>query len=123
MLHPDGSVALTGRLSDIIKLPSGERVEAKAIEEIMETISGLKDWAVCPFSDSEKEGIAVFIVADPIKNVDKLIVNIRQMVGDSIGAYAIPSVIEPVTSIPRGNHNKVLRSELLHSWFQIIKQL
>jgi len=123
VLHTDGSVTLSGRLSDIIKLPSGERIEVNAIEDIMEKISGLNDWAVCPLSDWEKEGIAVFIVADAIMDADKLIMNIRQMVADGIGSYAIPSIIEPVNIIPRGNHNKVLRKELFDSYFQSIKQL
>ncbi len=121
--HLDGSLTLSGRLSDIIKLPSGERIEMKTIEEIMENIPGLKDWAVCLLSDWEKEAIAVFIVADPETDVDNLIINIRQTICDSIGSYAIPAVIEPVGSIPRGNHNKVLRSGLVDSYYQTIKDL
>jgi len=123
VLHDDGNITLSGRLSDIIKLPSGERIEVKAIEDIIEKISGLNDWAVCPLSDWEKEGIAVFIVVDLITDVDELILHIRQMVGEGIGSYAIPSIIEPVNIIPRGNHNKVLQKELFDSYFQSLKQL
>ncbi|MEP7251912.1 MAG: class I adenylate-forming enzyme family protein, partial [Ginsengibacter sp.] len=120
--HEDGSITLTGRLSDIIKLPSGERVELTAIEDVIENIHGLKDWAVCPLADMEKEGIAVFFVAGETEDTDELTTNIRQMVRERIGAYAIPVIIEPVTSIPRSSHNKVLRKELLDSWFRIVKQ-
>jgi acyl-coenzyme A synthetase/AMP-(fatty) acid ligase len=113
----DGSVALTGRLSNIVKLISGERIEISAIEEIIEQITGLKDWAVCAVKKAEKELIAVFIVIDSPADYNTIAEKIGGNVADKIGAYAIPSFIKVVENIPRGNHNKVLQKELSDKYF------
>jgi acyl-coenzyme A synthetase/AMP-(fatty) acid ligase len=120
--NEDGSLSLCGRFSDIVKLPSGERVEIAAIEEVMEKVFQLNDWAVCSLKEEEKESIAIFIVPDVTANLEKLLKNIKEVIGKAIGSYAVPSLIEPVTHIPRGNHNKVLRKKLTDSYFQSIKK-
>jgi acyl-coenzyme A synthetase/AMP-(fatty) acid ligase len=119
--NKDGSLSLCGRFSDIVKLPSGERVEIAAIEEVMEKVFQLNDWAVCSIKEEEKESIAIFIVPDGTANLEKLLKNIKEVIGNTIGSYAVPSLIERVTHIPRGNHNKVLHKKLTDNYFQSIK--
>jgi acyl-coenzyme A synthetase/AMP-(fatty) acid ligase len=121
--HADGQISLSGRISDIVKLPSGERVEIAAIEEAMQNIENLRDWAVCSIPHTEAEEIAVFIVPDEGYHYNHLLNRIRQVITETIGSYAVPSLIEPVPVIPRGNHNKLLRKELISNYFQTIKTI
>jgi acyl-coenzyme A synthetase/AMP-(fatty) acid ligase len=119
--HANGQISLSGRISDIVKLPSGERVEITAIEEAMQNMENLRDWAVCSISHTEREEIAVFIVPEEGCSYTRLVSRIREIISQTIGSYAMPSVIEPVECIPRGNHNKLLRKELISNYFQTIK--
>jgi acyl-coenzyme A synthetase/AMP-(fatty) acid ligase len=119
--HKDGSLSLCGRRADIIKLPSGERVETVAIEEVMEKIPDLQDWAVCPVRRLEKEYFAVFFVTEPSADFEVAHSTIKQAISALIGAYAVPAIIQAVSQIPRGNHNKVLRNILLDTYFQHIQ--
>ncbi len=119
--NEDGSLSLWGRLSDIVKLQSGERIELAALEEVMKEIPELSDWTVCSFCENERESIAVFFVPTTKKTTKQLISNIKERISKSIGCYAVPTLIEAVAKIPRGNHNKPLRKELLDNYFQLIK--
>lgn len=119
--HANGQISLSGRISDIVKLPSGDRVEIAAIEEAMQTIGNLKDWAVCLIPRTEKEEIALFIVPEEDHLYQDLLHRIRKVISETIGSYAVPSLIEPVELIPRGNHNKLLRKELISNYFQTLK--
>ncbi|HTS44058.1 MAG TPA: AMP-binding protein [Puia sp.] len=121
MQNKDGSISLCGRLSDIVKLPSGQRIELSAIEEIMEQIPRLSDWAVCSVYEEEKESIVIFIIPSQTGNREELVFAIRKKMAERIGSYVIPACIETVDQIPRGNHNKVLRKQLLENYFQVIK--
>jgi len=120
-LKEDGSLCLCGRLSDIVKLPSGQRIELSAVEEVIRQIPELSDWTVCALCENEKESIAIFIVPAEMKSTEDLITSIKARVAESIGSYAIPTLIETVDHIPRGNHNKVLRKELLNNYFEMLK--
>ncbi|MES2647785.1 MAG: class I adenylate-forming enzyme family protein [Bacteroidota bacterium] len=116
----DGMLHLSGRLSDIIKLPSGDRIDVAALEEVMETIPGLTDWAVCPVVEGERESMAVFIVPNTPSDAYELTMQTRDTIATAIGLFAIPAIIEPVAHIPRGNHHKVLRKELTDSYLRTI---
>ncbi len=117
--HEDGSLSLYGRLSDIIKLPSGERIELMALEEVLQQIPGLGDWALCPLQEKEKESIALFVVPAENEHSREIISAIKKQIARNIGAYAVPLLIEAVEQIPRGNHNKVLRKQLLDHYFKL----
>jgi len=117
-----GWLYLHGRLSDIVKLPSGERIEVRAVDDVLESIAGLNDWAVCPLRDWERESIALFIVPEPTVDHEALVKQIRHALKEHIGAFALPALIEPVSFIPRGNHHKVLRHQLTETYFQTVKQ-
>ncbi len=121
--HKDGQISLSGRISDIVKLSSGERVEIAAIEEAMQKVENLHDWAVCLIPRAEREEIAVFIVPAEGNHYQELLSSIRRVISEAIGSYAVPSLIEPVRFIPRGNHNKILRKELINNYFQSIKTI
>ena len=108
IINEDGSVSLCGRMADIIKLPSGERIDLAAIEEVMCLVTGLKDWAVCPAIEMDKESASVFFVTDEVDTLT-IIKQIKQQITNKIGVYAMPSIVSQVQSIPRGNHNKVIR--------------
>ncbi|MGZ3838012.1 MAG: class I adenylate-forming enzyme family protein [Flavisolibacter sp.] len=117
----DGGICLGGRLSDIIKLPTGERLELSAIEDAMGKVPFLKDWAVCSLPGDEKEEIAVFLVPEPSISYPELRDQIQQIIKKEIGSFALPKLIEPVPFIPRGNHNKLLKQQLISQYFQSIK--
>ncbi len=113
----NGSLSLMGRISDIVKLPGGERVELAALEEILGTMEGLSDWTVCPIKENEKESIIVFVVPTEPVCWDDLKKDISNRIAKQVGSYAMPSGIERVDQIPRGNHHKVLRQELIGQFF------
>jgi acyl-coenzyme A synthetase/AMP-(fatty) acid ligase/SAM-dependent methyltransferase len=119
----DGSISLCGRKTDIVKLPSGERIDVAAIEELLSGMSGLTDWCVCPVRENEKESIALFTVAEERNQSGIILQKIKKTILEKIGAYAVPKRIEFVERIPRGNHNKVLRKELLDGHFQFLNLL
>ena len=119
----DGSLKLCGRLLDIVKLPSGHRIEIEELDEVIKQIPDLKDWAVFPIHDQDRESIAVFFVLNEHACCEKAIINLRRAISDAIGEYAVPTKIESVLHIPRGNHNKVLRKELLESHISTINHL
>jgi len=108
----DGTVCLRGRIADLVKLPSGERIELSAIEEVIADIDLISDWAVCPMKEYEKESMAIFFVPVEIKKVEEIVQQIKILILEKIGAYAVPKLIAAVENIPRGNHNKVIRSSL-----------
>jgi acyl-coenzyme A synthetase/AMP-(fatty) acid ligase len=118
MQNEDGSISLYGRLSDIIKLPSGERIELNAVDEVLGEISQLTDWAVCPILEKEKESIAVFVVPLHAEKEMELIELIKSTIRKQIGNYAVPKVIAIVKKIPRGNHNKILKKKLLDNYLK-----
>jgi acyl-coenzyme A synthetase/AMP-(fatty) acid ligase len=115
----DGSISLSGRMSDIIKLPSGERIELSAIDEILNDLAFLSDWATCPVTEHDKESVALFIVLKSNENNYDVTDVIKKMITGKIGSYAVPKYIEVVSNIPRGSHGKVLRAELLKNKNQI----
>lgn len=123
MVSEGGGLTLCGRIADIVKLPSGERVELTAIEEIVAGVPNLEDWAVLSVNKAEKESIAVFFVTNSSIQIEEIVATIKQAVGKKLGAYAVPTIIDSVPSIPRGNHNKVFRTELVNSYYQTINQL
>ena len=81
----------------------------------------MSDWAVCPIHEVEKESIVIFIIPSQTENREELAFKIRNKIAERIGSYVVPAWIETVDQIPRGNHNKVLRKQLLENYFQVIK--
>ncbi|MBA4166563.1 MAG: acyl--CoA ligase [Chitinophagaceae bacterium] len=112
----DGSIFLHGRMSDLVKLPSGERIELSAIEELMSDIDLITDWAVCPVMEYEKEFIAVFFVPKEKARAEEIQEVIKERIMTRIGMFAVPKLVAAVDYIPRGNHNKVLRSALTNKF-------
>jgi acyl-coenzyme A synthetase/AMP-(fatty) acid ligase len=119
--HEDGSISLCGRISNMVKLPTGERIDISAIEEALVNLKDLKDWAVCILSKDEKEEIGVFFVPQEGSQYQEHPGLIKELIRNKIGYYAVPALIQPVSFIPRGNHNKVLHKQLLDQYFQTIK--
>jgi acyl-coenzyme A synthetase/AMP-(fatty) acid ligase len=119
--HEDGSISLCGRISNMVKLPTGERIDISAIEEALVNLKDLKDWAVCILSKDEKEEIGVFFVPQEGSQYQEQPGLIKELIRNKIGYYAVPALIQPVSFIPRGNHNKVLHKQLLDQYFQTIK--
>jgi acyl-coenzyme A synthetase/AMP-(fatty) acid ligase len=117
--HTDGSLSLCGRLSDIVKLHSGERVELAAIEEAINQMSELAESTVCSVCTNDRESIAIFFVPAMKGSPQDLIQGIKDQITRSIGSYAVPSLIAVVDEIPRGNHNKPLKKQLLDTYFQL----
>jgi acyl-coenzyme A synthetase/AMP-(fatty) acid ligase len=108
----DGSIFLYGRISDIVKLPTGERVDLNALDEVMQVAAGVEDWAFCPIIENEKESIALYMVLQPDVKEEEVIISIRSLIGTIIGNYAMPAQFQVISQIPRGNHNKVIRTKL-----------
>ena len=119
--HKDGTISLCGRISNMVKLPTGERVDISAIEETLVNLKQLKDWAVCVISKEEKEDIGVFFVPEDGTQLNEQPDIIKELIRNKIGHYAVPALIQSVNFIPRGNHNKVLHKQLIDQYFQNIK--
>jgi acyl-coenzyme A synthetase/AMP-(fatty) acid ligase len=119
--HTDGTISLCGRISNMVKLSTGERVDISAIEETLVNLKHLKDWAVCIISRDEKEDIGVFFVPEENTQYNEQPGLIKELIRSKIGQYAVPALIQPVSFIPRGNHNKVLHKQLIDQYFKTIK--
>lgn len=119
VINADGTVSLHGRMTDLIKLPSGERVDIAAIEEVLSAMELIKDWAVCPVREFEKESTAIFFVAESHLTVEDTVELIKRVIAERIGQYAVPRIIAAVESIPRGNHNKVIRAALTSKFMPV----
>jgi fatty-acyl-CoA synthase len=109
----DGSLHLTGRVSDIIKR-GGELVHPEEVETFLESHPAISSAAVVGLPNGlAGEEILAFIVATPGTRVD--LEEVRRFCSGKIAAFKIPSDIRLVPQIPRTPTGKIQRFKLRES--------
>lgn len=108
-----GTVQLKGRSKEIIKTTDGLLVYTSEVEQILESHPLVKEAAVLPDIDSEKEKMLSFVVLrkDRSEAADA-IAELQQFVITKIGDRNIPLVIQLMDELPRNAGGKVMKTAL-----------
>lgn len=103
----DGQYQVIGRISDTVKI-NGKRVEPTEVEEAIKRVTGLEWTAVRSFND--KNG--TYLCAYHLGNVETKIAELREMLGQILPYYMLPSFFVKIDSIPRLHNGKMNRKAL-----------
>ena len=107
---PDGNIDYLGRIDEQVKI-RGFRVELGEIESRIKEIEGIKDAAVIAKSDDrgEKSIYAYFVLDD---GVEISVSDIREVLGENLPDYMIPSYMMQIESIPVTKNGKLDKKAL-----------
>ena len=112
VLLPDGRIALHGRADHQVKI-RGYRIELEEIEVALRRVPGIADAVVSavvgPTGDPADRHLVAFIAPDlPPEGTE----HVRESIGRSLPAYMVPSVILPLSELPRTPNGKLDRRAL-----------
>ena len=113
VIRPDGHIALTGRLKDVI-IRKGENISAKELEDLLFAHASVKDVAVIGVPDAERGEMVVAVVetadgAEPLTFEEM----VAYLDGHGLMRQKIPERLEVVAALPRNETlNKVLKYKL-----------
>ncbi|KAK2567479.1 Acetyl-coenzyme A synthetase 2-like [Acropora cervicornis] len=91
----DGDYRITGRMDDVINV-SGKRLGTAEIEDAMDSHDAVAETAVVGFPH-------------PIKGEEDLRKDLKDIVRQKIGSFAIPEVIQVVSGLPKTRSGKIMR--------------
>jgi acyl-coenzyme A synthetase/AMP-(fatty) acid ligase len=107
-LTDDGLLRLSGRTSDVINI-GGTKVSAKRIEDLLETMEGIREAAACAVEDaSGLERVWVAVVTNGPVNADALRAKVKaapEIGGDISELFVLPE-------LPRGDLGKLQKPKL-----------
>jgi len=111
----NGEVTLRGRKKEIIKTADGLQVYTAEVELILENHPSVKEAAVLPKIEDEKEKMVAFVVllSESDSADDKISLNayIKRHIGDR----NIPVEIFLVNRLPRNANGKLLKADMFES--------
>ncbi len=122
IIDPDGHILVTGRLKEVIVLPSGKNIYPEEVEKLYEKIPFAKELCVLPsYDDSGSvKGLRMVVVPDERELVSRGVFNKRDRIGSEItmrGA-SLPSYMR-ITELelydhefPRTMLGKIRKSEV-----------
>ena len=131
---PDGSLLIRGRLDDQVKI-RGNRVELEEINSIVIEKPIVRDCTTLVVGqESLLQSLATFIVpkdirGDAVDNTElaevkrDMISGLFDRLQDALPSYMIPTVIVPVTKLPRTSQDKLDRRNLLRLLEGLEKQV
>lgn len=96
-----GRLHVADRADHVVNI-LGNKVNAFAVDQLIRSVNGVRD-AICfrnPKPGAEDELFA-FVVLDEAANRLQAVASARHVVGDRLGDYAVPRVIQPVRAVPR----------------------
>lgn len=106
----DGFIYVVGRTSDFIK-PSGHRISAKEIEDLLAEIPDVIEVAVVGVPDPDLgEAVKAFLVTSSGREI--AIQHIRDHCRGRLPIYAIPRQVAYLPSLPKNGAQKVLKHAL-----------
>ncbi|MFJ3838878.1 amino acid adenylation domain-containing protein [Streptomyces sp. NPDC090054] len=108
-LLPDGTVELSGRLDNQIKL-RGHRIELEDIEQAVNAVPGVTQCAVVPQGDRGHQVLVAHYVPRPGSELDEA--TLRSAVSERVPAVMVPSVFAAISRLPTTSGGKVDRTAL-----------
>ncbi|MGN7969370.1 AMP-binding protein [Microbacterium sp. 22296] len=108
----DGVLRVTGRLDNVI-VSGGVNVSLDRVEAAVRGIPGLASAVVVPMPDAEwGQGSAVVVPGLAAGNVETVLAQVREVVGDAVGAPARPARVVAVEELPALSSGKPDRAAL-----------
>ena len=107
----DGYFWLLGRADDILKI-AGHRIGTAELESSLVSHNDVIEAAVCGIPDEIKgESIIAFVILKEncINSQEKLLIELRDVVRNEIGAIATPQQFYFVTKLPKTRSGKIMR--------------
>ena len=109
-MDADGNIYLKSRIKEMINV-GGKKVAPMEVEDILNTISGVKESACIGIPDPDKvlgEVVKAFVVAeDGITDED-----IMNQLRPKLEVYKLPVAIERIDAIPKTTSGKIQRLSL-----------
>jgi len=107
----DGYLWLLGRSDDVLKV-AGHRIGTAELESSLVSYHNVAESAVCGIPDEIKgESIIAFVVLK--ENVtearDKLLIKLKEIIRNDVGAIATPQQFYFVTKLPKTRSGKIMR--------------
>ena len=106
-LDEDGHLFIEGRADDMVVV-GGENVYPIEIEEVIESLSGVKEAAVLGVKDEEYGEVLAAFVAGSISE-DEVIKACKK----DLASYKVPKRVEKLDELPRTSTGKVLKRDLI----------
>lgn len=107
----DGDYRITGRMDDVINV-SGKRLGTAEIEDAMDYHKSVAETAVVGFPHPVKgEGIYAYATLkdDATISAEDLRKELKAIVREKIGSFAVPEVIQVVSGLPKTRSGKIMR--------------
>jgi fatty-acyl-CoA synthase len=106
-IDDEGFLFVEGRADDMVVI-GGENVYPIEIEEVIESLSGVKEAAVVGIDDPEYGQVLAAFVSGSTSAVQ-----VEQKCRDELASFKVPRRIEIVDELPRTGTGKVLKRELI----------
>jgi len=112
-LREDGTIRLTGRVDDVMKV-AGHRLSTAELENAIDEHHAVRECAIVPRPDQIKGEvpIAFVVLKDPTKASDELKKELIKHVDRMIGPTARPAEIYFVDDVPKTRSGKMMRRVL-----------
>ncbi len=107
----DGFLYLLNRRKDII-ISGGENIYPKEIEDVLYGMNGIKECAVIPVPDSKWGQVPVLCVVTSHREQE-----IIEYLQCRLAKYKVPKQIIYYDMLPKNSMGKILRQELINSFF------
>lgn len=106
----DGYYWITGRVDDVLNI-SGHRLGTAEIESALVAHKDVAEAAVVGYPhDIKGQGIYAFVILNAgVEASDELVNQLRQFVGNEIGAIAKPELLQVVSGLPKTRSGKIMR--------------
>ncbi|XP_068730441.1 acetyl-coenzyme A synthetase 2-like, mitochondrial [Montipora capricornis] len=107
----DGDYRITGRMDDVINV-SGKRLGTAEIEDAMDSHDAVAETAVVGFPHPIKgEGIYAYAILKDNATItaEELRKDLKDIVRQKIGSFAVPEVIQVVSGLPKTRSGKIMR--------------
>lgn len=109
----DGLFYIVGRNDNVLNM-SGHRISLAEVEQVIKQNFDLLDVAaVARKHNIRGQSIAVFVTTDSFAtDIDKLRLDLKNIVANFIGRYAMPTEIHVVSELPKTHNGKIARGYL-----------
>ena len=107
----DGHYQITGRVDDVINV-KGVRLGTAEVEDIMDNHAAVAETAVVGYPhDIKGEGVYAYVTLKEgvTQSPDEIVAELRAMVKQSIGGFAVPELVQIAPGLPKTRSGKIMR--------------